>query len=281
MLLTGKRIAKELVAEAVVTYVKSVVVVQVLRELGPFWASAVLGLFWVANGMTFATNLPTVGEPIYQIFFFIITLVTNGRNKVANDTGRVVLDIFKFLVVIACAIAGGISSNWVSGSLLSSAYAFQSVHANGVAAFVVSALVAIIAQHAVLLPMIGNADGYTSMIGVGAATSAASVFLYLLTQGVLDSAVVIAIASALALPGLTWLWLVLSILLIGSGITLVLYFFLWDDVFSASAQIARRQIQAEVALNNKLSVDSSDEELVAPSASRKTTSRHHDVMAGM
>lgn len=278
--ITGKQVVRELLSETVVSYIKCFAVVQTLRETSPFWASVVLGLLWVANGMTFTLNIGTIAEPIYQLYFFIANIVTNNRNKVMNEWGRILLDVAKIIFTIGAAIAGGVSSNWVSGSLLNPAFAFQNVHGNVAATFIVSTLVILIAQHAVLLPMTSNNDAHSTMIGIGAVTSAASVAIYFMTQGVLDTAVVIAIASALNMPGLGWLWAVLGALGIGALLTLVLYFLVWEDVFSSTAQLVKRQIQAEATLNGKASLESSDDEEMLVKSNKKHA-HHYNAVSDM
>lgn len=279
-MITAKRVFTELVSETVVSYFKAFAYVQILREAGPIWATAVLAFVWIGQGMTFTVNVGTIADPIYQLYFFIVSLIQNGRAKKENSWDRILLDLARIGLAIGAAVAGGATSNWLVGAPLNSALEFQNIYSNVAASFVVMTLIAMIAQHAVILPLTSNADGYTSMIGIGTVSGGASLLIFLITQGALDSAVVIAQAAALRNAGNGWLWATLGALGLGAGLTMVLYFLLWEDVFSPSAQMAKRGLQVEAALQSKPLADSSDEDQVPLAASNKKHRHHADAMVG-
>jgi hypothetical protein len=241
-----KQIIAELVAEVIIVFVKTFGTGLIAYTYGGLWASAFLGLFTFVTASVFTLQVNTITDPIVNLMLLIMKAIDNRDERKKLKMRTVIVVIIKIVIDVGIACLAGLALTWmINGTLASANFSVQNMFAgNGDwATGVLSAIVTLLIYHLVAFILNYSADGMAACLALGVTYAIASAFLITSMNAYFDYTVDIAIAIALgAVPSgiVGWFWFLLIILVGTAGLTIGLYYLLWDMYFNADVLRAKR-----------------------------------------
>lgn len=239
----AKWVVADVLAEAVVTFVKVFVVLLVLANGVPgipnrLAASAVLGLLTYVGISTFGINMHIVTDPVVSIILFVINAIWSGNSDNKEfpraSIGNIVSIVLRTIINIVVSALTGFFFTKTANGILPLVFLPQNVlpgyHQGW--AIAMTFFILLVGFHYAVFLLIFQSDGFGSSLSVGITYGVISFATSMLTNVYLDYSISIGIAVAARDFGMLS-GIMLGVLLLAAVVTLVLYWLLWDMFMSA------------------------------------------------
>lgn len=274
---SGKVIAGEIIAEIVVPFVRTFIVLVVLGSFGGTWAAVASGLIIYGSATLFGLEMNLVGDVLPGLQLFAIKGIDNRKKKTALTTRTIVIIIVKLILDIVMPMLAGLAYRWVAAGSLPLGYQIiNQIPANGGwATYVMLGIVVMLAYHVIVFLYIFTRDGFGSSLSIGVTYFVVSLVSYILIHGFLDMGANIALAFAIfpTHQAVDW-WYMLATYVIAGILTVILYYLLWNFWFSAESRRANLEQQMGEDMNGL-----ADERKQAPEEMAQS-SKHFSAMSG-